>query len=103
VVAWLLDAAAAEPVPFGRTRRDAHRIDAIEQGRARPIAEQLDTTQQNISKHIGILQRAGIVGRRRDGVRTPYAIIDPTVLDLCGIVCGGIRREAEGITQALDA
>ena len=23
--------------------------------------------------------------------------------DLCGIVCGGIRREAEGITQALDA
>jgi|688.fasta_scaffold30452_10 DNA-binding transcriptional ArsR family regulator len=67
------------------------------------LAEQLDTTQQNISKHIAILQRAGIVGRRRDGVRTPYAIVDPTVLDLCGIVCGGIRRDAEGITQALDA
>jgi DNA-binding transcriptional ArsR family regulator len=67
------------------------------------LAERLDTTQQNISKHIGILQRAGIVGRRRDGVRTPYAIVDETVLDLCGIVCGGIRRDAAGITQALDA
>ncbi len=65
------------------------------------IAERLDTTQQNISKHVGVLQRAGIVGRRRDGVRTPYAIIDPTVLDLCGIVCGGIRRDAEGLTEAL--
>ena len=58
------------------------------------LAERLDTTQQNISKHIAILQRAAIVGRRRDGVRTPYAIIDPTVMDLCGIVCGGIRRDA---------
>ena len=66
------------------------------------IAEMLDTTQQNVSKHIGTLQRAGIVGRRRDGVRTPYAITDTTVLDLCGIVCGGIRREADGITAALD-
>ncbi len=65
------------------------------------LAEALDTTQQNVSKHIGVLQRAAIVGRRRDGVRTPYAIIDPTVLDLCGIVCGGIRREAEGLADAL--
>lgn len=67
------------------------------------LAEELGTTQQNVSKHVGILQRAGIVGRRRDGVRTPYAIVDPTVLELCGIVCGGIRRDVEGITQALDA
>ena len=65
------------------------------------LADHLGSTQQNISKHLGVLQRAGIVGRRRDGVRTPYAIVDPTVLDLCGIVCGGIRREAAGITEAL--
>ena len=64
------------------------------------LADHLGSTQQNISKHLGVLQRAGIVGRRRDGVRTPYAIVDPTVLDLCGIVCGGIRREAAGITEA---
>ncbi len=65
------------------------------------IADALETTQQNVSKHVSVLQRAGIVGRRRDGLRTPYAITDETVLDLCGIVCGGIRREAEGITDAL--
>ncbi len=65
------------------------------------LAEDLETTQQNVSKHIGLLQRAGIVARRRDGVRTPYAIVDPTVFDLCGIVCGGIRRDAESVTSAL--
>ena len=64
------------------------------------LADHLGSTQQNISKHLGVLQRAGIVGRRRDGVRTPDALVDPTVLDLCGIVCGGIRREAAGITEA---
>ena len=67
------------------------------------LAEALDTTQQNVSKHVGILQRAGIIGRRRDGMCTPYTIIDETVLDLCAIVCGGVRRDAEGITQAFDA
>jgi hypothetical protein len=36
-------------------------------------------------------------------MRTPYTIIDETVLDLCAIVCGGVRRDAEGITQAFDA
>ncbi len=65
------------------------------------LADELETTQQNVSKHIGLLQRAGIVARRRDGVRTPYAIVDPTVLDLCGIVCGGIRRDAANVTSAL--
>lgn len=65
------------------------------------LADALGTTQQNISKHVAILQRAGIVGRRRDGVRTPYAITDETVLDLCAIVCGGIRRETRGLVDAL--
>jgi ArsR family transcriptional regulator len=65
------------------------------------LADALGTTQQNVSKHVAILQRAGIVGRRRDGVRTPYAITDETVLDLCAIVCGGIRRETEGLADAL--
>ena len=65
------------------------------------LADALGTTQQNVSKHVGVLQRAGIVGRRRDGVRTPYAITDETVLDLCGIVCGGICRETQGLADAL--
>jgi ArsR family transcriptional regulator len=62
----------------------------------------LGTTQQNVSKHVAVLQRAGVVGRRRDGVRAPYAIVDDTVLDLCGIVCGGVRRDADDVRKAFD-
>ena len=68
---------------------------------ATELADALGTTQQNVSKHLGVLQRAGIVARRRDGLRTPYAIADPTVLDLCAIVCGGIRRDASDLAEAL--
>lgn len=67
------------------------------------LADELDTTQQNVSKHIAVLQRASIVGRRRDGVRTPYAITDDSVFDLCSIVCGGIRRDAAGVADAFDS
>ena len=70
---------------------------------ATELAEALGTTQQNVSKHLGVLQRAGVVERRRDGVRSPYGIADPAVLELCGIVCGGLRREAEGLARALSA
>jgi len=66
------------------------------------LADDLGTTQQNVSKHLAVLQRSGVVGRRRDGVRTPYAIVDDTVLDLCGIVCGGVRRDADDLRKAFD-
>ena len=70
---------------------------------ATELADALGTTQQNVSKHLGVLQRAGVVERRREGARAPYAIADPAVLELCAIVCGGLRREAEGLARALGA
>ena len=42
----VLDAASEQPVPFGRTRRDAHRIAAIEEGRLRPVDVHLDTIER---------------------------------------------------------
>ena len=68
---------------------------------ATELADALGTSQQNVSKHLAVLQRAGVVERRREQGRAPYVIADPTVLELCGIVCGGIRRDAEGMARAL--
>ena len=48
------------------------------------------STQPNISKHLRILQDAGLVGRRQDGNNVYYSISDPTVFDLCDAVCGSI-------------
>jgi DNA-binding transcriptional ArsR family regulator len=56
------------------------------------LTEVLATTQQNVSKHLGVLLREGIVSRRKVGTQSRYAIADPGVLALCEDVCGGLRR-----------
>ena len=55
------------------------------------LTDALGATQQNVSKHIGVLAQAGIVGREKDGTRVRCFIADETVFELCEIVCGGMR------------
>jgi len=57
-------------------------------------------TQTNVSRHLGLMRRDGIVERRRDGNRAVYRIADPTVEELCTLVCGGL---SEHRTRDLDA
>lgn len=58
------------------------------------IAEQLETSQQNISKHLGTLHAAAILGRRKEGNRVLYSIADESVLAICEVVCGSLERRA---------
>lgn len=50
------------------------------------------TTQQNVSKHLNLLQHAGIVARRKQGNFSYYRIADETVYGLCEAVCGSLER-----------
>ncbi len=43
--------------------------------------------QANASRHLNMLYRAGVVGRRRDGVQVMYRLIDPDFTELCRTVC----------------
>jgi DNA-binding transcriptional ArsR family regulator len=47
--------------------------------------------QANVSKHLGILQQAGLVNRRRDGLNVCYRICDETVFELCEAVCASLH------------
>jgi DNA-binding transcriptional ArsR family regulator len=49
--------------------------------------------QQNVSKHLGVLLNAGIVGRRKQGTFVYYRIVDEVVFDLCRQVCESLERE----------
>lgn len=51
------------------------------------IMAEVRGTQANVSKHLGILQQAGLVARRREGLRAVYRIADPTVFEICAVVC----------------
>jgi DNA-binding transcriptional ArsR family regulator len=57
------------------------------------LTESLGTSQQNVSKHLGVLHEAGILSRRKQGTHTIYAIADESVLGLCEQVCGGLQRQ----------
>jgi len=48
------------------------------------------STQPNVSKHLRILQEAGIVGRRQDGNLVYCYITDDSVLHLCDAVCSSV-------------
>ena len=57
------------------------------------LHEALGASQQNVSKHLGVLLQAGIVRRTKQGTSARYAIADDGVFALCDHVCGGLRRQ----------
>ena len=67
------------------------------------LQEALGASQQNVSKHLGILHAAGMVSRSKQGNSTVYAISDPAVFELCDQVCGGVRRQVNELDSLLRA
>lgn len=53
----------------------------------------LGATQQNVSKHLGVLLEAGMVSRSKQGNHALYEIADESVFALCEQVCGSVRRQ----------
>ncbi len=58
-------------------------------------------SQQNVSKHLGLLLRSGLVSRRKEGNFSLYAIADEGVFELCEHVCGGLRRQLDELDAVL--
>ncbi|MHB8577302.1 MAG: ArsR/SmtB family transcription factor [Dehalococcoidia bacterium] len=72
-------------------------LDVLRDGEA--SVQELETatgaSQQNVSKHLGVLLRSGIVSRRKEGNFAVYAIADQGVFELCEQVCGGLREQLD--------
>jgi DNA-binding transcriptional ArsR family regulator len=70
-------------------------LDQLRDGEAsvHALTDALGTSQQNVSKHLGVLYEAGLLGRQKRGTETLYAISDDSVLELCEQVCGGLQRQ----------
>lgn len=66
------------------------------------LAELLGTTQPNVSKHLKVLQEAGLVSRRREGTTAYYGIADDTVSALCDLVCSRLADQLEALAGALE-
>ena len=61
----------------------------------RNVTELVNATranQANVSRHLATLTRAGILHRRKEGLNVFYSIADPSVLELCELVCNSVER-----------
>jgi DNA-binding transcriptional ArsR family regulator len=62
------------------------------------IIDETGLQQANVSKQLKILQNAGVVECRPDGLQRYYQIIDKTVINICKQVCKSHKQEnSEGI------
>ena len=65
------------------------------------LQEAVGASQQNVSKHLGVLLQAGLVSRTKAGTSSRYAIADESVFELCEHVCGGLRRQLAELDAVL--
>jgi ArsR family transcriptional regulator len=50
-------------------------------------------TQTNVSRHLQTLTQAHMLTRRKEGLQVFYAIADPSIFQLCELVCGSLEKQ----------
>jgi DNA-binding transcriptional ArsR family regulator len=76
-------------------------LDQLREGEATvgELSEALAASQQNVSKHLAVLADAGILGRRKEGNRVYYQIVDEGVFALCEAVCGSLQEQLRTLSE----
>ncbi len=104
------------PIPDDLVELIAHRLRAIAEPMRIKLLDRLrdgeacvgelveasGASQQNVSKHLQVLLDSGIIGKRKDGNRTYYRIVDRGVFSLCEKVCGTLRRQLTELGSLLE-
>jgi ArsR family transcriptional regulator len=49
--------------------------------------------QSNVSRHLNMMQKAGILTRRKDGLKIFYAIKHPEVMEIIDLASAIVKRE----------
>lgn len=67
------------------------------------LAEIVQASHANVSKHLQLMLAERFVARRRCGSRVLYRIADPTLIALCEQVCAGVRRSVLQLSSIVDS
>jgi DNA-binding transcriptional ArsR family regulator len=67
------------------------------------IVRAVGASQPNVSRHLALLLRAGMVMRRPNGREAHYRIVDPFVDDICEAICGSLHAHVDRQAQRLPA
>ncbi len=67
------------------------------------LAQLCGFTAANISRHLTLLTKHGLVARESRGTSVYYRIADESIYALCDLVCGNISRQMERTSQKRQA
>lgn len=67
------------------------------------LAQACGYTAANISRHLSLMTKQGIVAREGRGTSVYYRLTDESVDELCDLVCVNIARRLERASQTNDA
>ena len=73
-------------------------------GREKSVTDLVEETgagQANVSRHLGLLYRHRMVSRRKEGLNVYYRIDDPTVFEICEVVCRDLEDDLDARRAAL--
>jgi DNA-binding transcriptional ArsR family regulator len=63
------------------------------------LSDAVITTPQNVSRHLGILHRSGIVARRREGTSVYYSLADYSACRLLDQVLASLRSQIDELAD----
>ena len=59
------------------------------------IASRIGAERSNVSRHLAVMLKAGVIQVRKDGLRMMYQLRTPCVMDFMACVAGVIREKVE--------
>lgn len=59
------------------------------------LLQEIETTQPNLSQHLNLLYRAGVLAKRKDGTQVIYRVQSEKAVMLCRTVCTQIAIELD--------
>jgi DNA-binding transcriptional ArsR family regulator len=66
------------------------------------LAELLDVSRPNVSQHLAVLQRDGLVKRSRQDGRVLWEVVDPRLAEACALIDEILGRELAQRAHALE-
>lgn len=66
------------------------------------LAEALEVSRPNVSQHLAVLQREGLVNRSREDGRVLWQVVDPRLSEACRFIDEIVCRELTDRAHALE-
>ena len=63
------------------------------------LLAEIDTTQPNLSQHLAVLYRTGVLAKRKEGTQVIYRVQSEQAVTLCRTVCTQIAIEMDEPTS----